>query len=115
MKQEALALFVTLALAVPGARAGDRGRVVSDDVLQKISQAMPDAALARPAKTRKVLVYSKCAGFYPLDLRSPDGNHRVRLRCGCGSLLENGKTFKRINDPGGQRKPRVSLHGDKYL
>ena len=44
--------------------AGNRGKVVDEATIKKITEAMPDKLPAKPAKPRKILVYSKCLGFY---------------------------------------------------
>ncbi len=44
--------------------AGNRGKVVDEKTVAKITEAMPEKPPAKPGGPRKVLVYSKCAGFY---------------------------------------------------
>ena len=56
-------VFLLLAV-VTAARAGNRGKVLTEAEVKKISDAMPTDAPAAPAKARRVLVYSKCGGFY---------------------------------------------------
>ncbi|MGB2822489.1 MAG: ThuA domain-containing protein [Phycisphaerae bacterium] len=65
-------LVVLTAVAVVSAisavaQAGDRGKTLSEDQIKKITEAMPTEAPAKPAKPRKVLVYSKCGGFWHGD------------------------------------------------
>ena len=58
-------VVVGVVLGVAGlAAAGNRGKVFSEQEIQKITDAMPAKAPASPVKPRKVLVYSKCTGFY---------------------------------------------------
>ena len=52
------------AILVDRAKAGNRGKTVDAASIEKITAAMPEKAPAKPKKARKVLVYSKCAGFY---------------------------------------------------
>jgi type 1 glutamine amidotransferase len=61
-----LVALVIVAVAVP-AVAGSRGKTLKPDQLKKIEEAMPAKAPAKPAKARKVLVYSKCGGFWHGD------------------------------------------------
>jgi len=57
-------VLVVLAVAAGGARAGNRGKVLKEQEIKKITDAMPDKAPAKPQKKRRILVYSKCGGFY---------------------------------------------------
>ena len=64
MSRRALAAaFACLALAVPDPAEG-QDKPVDPAKIQKITEAMPDKPPAQPAKPRKVLVYSRCLGFY---------------------------------------------------
>lgn len=60
----ALAAGLAVLAGATVAHAGNRGKVLKPDELKRISEAMPAKAPAKPAKPRKVLVYSKCSGFY---------------------------------------------------
>jgi len=55
---------VVVLVAATVARASNRGKVLKEQEIKKITDAMPDKAPATPAKKRKILVYSKCSGFY---------------------------------------------------
>jgi type 1 glutamine amidotransferase len=64
-------LAVALTAAVVVVLVGDRAsaaerqlKAVSDADLQKIKDALPEKAAAKPAKPRKVLIYWKCEGFF---------------------------------------------------
>ncbi len=58
-------------------QAGNRGKVVDASTIEKITAVMPDKAPATPKKPRKVLVYSKCSGFYHGSI--PTGNKCMEI------------------------------------
>ncbi len=49
---------------VDRSKAGNRGKVVDAKTIEKMTAAMPEKAPVTPKKPHKVLVYSKCGGFY---------------------------------------------------
>jgi type 1 glutamine amidotransferase len=53
-----------LVTALGGGLLAAKSGGVSDDVIKKIEEACPASATVKPAAPRKVLVYSKCFGFY---------------------------------------------------
>ncbi len=60
----AVAVALLSVTFVDRSEAGNRGRTVDAGSIEKITAAMPDKAQVTPKKPRKVLVYSKCTGFY---------------------------------------------------
>jgi len=72
-------LLVALAVLVlvTAVDAGNRGKVLKVDEVKKITDAMPAKAPAKPLKPRKILVYSKCLGFYHGSI--PYGNTAVEI------------------------------------
>jgi type 1 glutamine amidotransferase len=67
MQRNPLTVLMTIVIAVVGAivaRAQGRGRPVDQKTVQRITLAMPDKPVVKPAKPRKVLVYGHCEGFY---------------------------------------------------
>ncbi|MBT3201456.1 MAG: ThuA domain-containing protein [Phycisphaerales bacterium] len=52
-----------LAVVVAGVFAGAASAAVKPENVAKMTKAMPDKAPAKPAKARKVLIYSHCNGF----------------------------------------------------
>jgi type 1 glutamine amidotransferase/HEAT repeat protein len=46
------------------AQSPEKLRDVTDEEIAKITEAMPDEAVAKPAKPRKMLVFWRCEGFY---------------------------------------------------
>ncbi len=70
-------VLVVLAVVAVAAHAGNRGKVLKEQEIKKITDAMPDKAPATPLKKRKVLVYSKCSGFYHGSI--PYGNKAFEI------------------------------------
>jgi len=57
-------LITSLLIAVSfGLFVGAASAAPSEDKIAKVAKALPDKAPARPAKARKVLIYSHCNGF----------------------------------------------------
>jgi len=59
----AIVAALCLLTAAASAPAAKKNRQVSEDVVKKITEAAPAEAPAKPAKDRKLLVYSRCKGF----------------------------------------------------
>ncbi|MCD6303421.1 MAG: ThuA domain-containing protein [Planctomycetes bacterium] len=59
-----LAGSLAVVVLAAAALAGNRGKTVKPDDLKKIAAAVPAKAPAKPLKPRRVLVYSKCTGFW---------------------------------------------------
>lgn len=60
----AAAIVLLSATIITSSRAGNRGKTVDAATAAKITAAVPGKAPAVPKQPRKVLVYSKCTGFY---------------------------------------------------
>jgi len=72
-----LVIVLVVAGAVAVAYAGNRGKVLKEEEIKRITDAMPDKPVVKPAKPRKVLVYSKCTGFYHGSI--PYGNKAFEI------------------------------------
>lgn len=66
-----------LLAAVGSAGAAPPAKGVDEVTVKKITEAMPAEAPAKPAKTRQVLVYSHCNGFYHGSI--PTGNKAMEI------------------------------------
>ena len=73
----AAVVVAVLAVVAAAAWAGNRGKVLNEKEIKAITDAMPDKAPAKPRKPRKVLVYSKCGGFYHGSI--PYGNKAFEI------------------------------------
>ena len=72
-----MVVLAVLAVVAVTADAGNRGKVLNEQEIKKITDAMPDKAPATPLKKRKILVYSKCGGFYHGSI--PYGNKAFEI------------------------------------
>lgn len=63
----ALLLSATLLLCAACHRVPAADRILSEDDIQKIKEALPEKATATPAKPRKVLLFYRCEGFRHTD------------------------------------------------
>lgn len=71
-RQQLVAAFCTAALltALPAAARAQRElKPLSDEQLQKISDALPDQPTVEPAKPRKALIFWRCGGFFHGSIR----------------------------------------------
>ncbi len=75
-----VAAAATTAQAVTGNVAWAKRRELkplSDDMLKKIEEALPQKATAKPAKSRKILIFWLCEGFFHGSI--PVGNAAIKM------------------------------------